>query len=155
MNEHAKTKSTRQKVAPVTKTSTGLASAMAHSVLARSEWVRSGELVPAKALSQAWGLSARALTHSMARGEVFAIKIANRNYYAQEFLVLHRHEVAAVCEQLACLEPAEQLVFWKRKHGALGGQTVLHALTARTEGQSLANVVAVAKALTAQMRAAS
>ena len=153
--ENAKTKFPRQKVKAAAKTSAGLASAMARGALARSEWVRSGEVVPAKALSHAWGLSVRALAHSLTRGEVLAIKIASRNYYPLEFVVLQRDEVAAVRKHLAGLEPAEQLAFWKRKHGALRGQTVVQTLTESTKALSLADVVAVAKTLTAQMRAAS
>ena len=64
------------------------------------------------------------------RGEVFAVKIGNRLYYAQAFLGLDREAVASVCRALGDLGASEKLMFWLREHGALGGKGVAAALDA-------------------------
>lgn len=131
----------------------GLAGATARGEAARVEWVRSGEIVPAKTLSDAWGLTPQALGPAGKRGEVFAVTVRNQRYYPSEFLKLDRNDVANVCKQLEGLDPSEQLIFWKRKHGSLGGKTVFEVLSSKPSGPQLAKVVQLAQALTAQMHA--
>ena len=114
------------------------------------EWVRSGEIVPARALSDFWGLTPRALGPAGKRGELFALTLRNRRYYPNEFPKLDRNDVAAVCKQLKGLDPAEQIVFWKRKQGSLGGKTVFDVLSTKQSNQQLVKVVQLAQALTAQ-----
>jgi uncharacterized protein (DUF1778 family) len=128
----------------------GLTGATARGEAARVEWVRSGEIVSAKALSDFWGLTPQALGPAGKRGELFALTLRNRRYYPSEFLKLDRNDVAAVCKQLKGLDPAEQLVFWKRKHGSLGGKTVFDVLSTKQSNQQLVRVVQLARALTAQ-----
>jgi hypothetical protein len=127
----------------------GLTGATALGEAARMEWVRSGEIVPAKALSDSWGLTPKALGSAGKRGELFALTLRKRRYYPSEFLKLDRNDVAAVCKQLKGLDPAEQLVFWKRKHGSLGGKTVFDVLSTK-QSNRLVKVVQLARALTAQ-----
>lgn len=131
----------------------GLAGATARGEVAKVEWVRSGEVVPAKTLAQAWNLTPQALGPAARRGEVFAVVVKGQRHYPREFLLLSRDDVAAVCKPLQGLTPSEQLVFWKRKHGALGGRTLLEALTAANNGPALARAVQLAQSRTAQMRA--
>ena len=119
------------------------------------EWVRSGEIVPSRALSDSWGLTPQALGSSVRRGELFALTLRNRRYYPSEFLKLDRNDVAAVCKQLKGIEPAEQLVFWKRKHGSLAGMTVFDVLSTKQSSRQLVKVVQLARALTAQNRGKS
>jgi hypothetical protein len=123
----------------------GLMGATARGDAARVEWVRSGEIVPAKALADSWGLTPQALGHAGKRGELFAISLRNRRYYPSEFLKLDRNEVATVCKQFRGFDPSEQFVFWKRKHGSLGGKTVFDILSKKHSSQQLVKVVQLAR----------
>ncbi len=132
----------------------GLAGAESRGEAAKVEWVRSGQLVPAKDLADAWNLTPQALGPAAKRGELFAVSVKNQRYYPREFLQLDRDTVATVSKQLEGLDPSEQLMFWKRKHGALAGKAVIEVLTAGKQAvPQLAKVVALAQSLTAQMRA--
>ena len=79
--------------------------------------------------------------------------VRNQRYYPSEFLKLDRSDVEIVCKQFVGLDASEQLIFWKRKHGALGGKTVLEVASSRRNGPQISKVVALAQAVTAQMRA--
>jgi hypothetical protein len=106
----------------------GLAGAVARGEAARVQWVKQGLVVSGEQLSQAWGLTRQALAPAAQRGEVFAVKVGNRLYYPQSFLVLDRQSVAAICIALGSLGASEKLTFWLREHGALGGRSVAAAL---------------------------
>ena len=122
---------------------------------ARLEWVTSGEVVPAKKLAGAWGLTPQALGPAAKRGQLFAVVIKGLRYYPKEFLKLERDDVAAVCKQLEPLEPSQKLFFWKQQHGALGGRTAAEVLSDREDGRPLLRVVQVANSRAAQARSAA
>lgn len=107
----------------------GHAGAVARGEAAKVQWVKAGEIVPAKTLAERWALTPQALGPAADRGEVFAIVVKRQRYYPKEFLELDRATVAQVSKALGSLSPSEKLIFWKRPHGALGGRTVLQALT--------------------------
>lgn len=121
----------------------GLAGAAARGEAARVQWVKDGLVVPGEDLAQAWGLTRQALAPAADRGEVFAVKIGNRLYYPQAFLVMDREAVASICRALGDLGASEKLMFWLREHGALAGKTVAAALEA---GTGLAKVERLAAA---------
>lgn len=127
----------------------------APSEVDKVDWVLSGEVVPAKTLADAWGLTPQALGPAIKRGEIFAIVTRNQRYFPSEFLALDRGSVAQVCKKLEPLGPEEKLFFWKRKHGALGGRTALEVLTATEGGPGLPGVLRLASASSAQARAAA
>lgn len=106
----------------------GLAGAEARGEAARVQWVNEGLVVPGEKLAQAWGLTRQALAPAADRGEIFAVKVGNRLYYPQSFLVLEREAVAKVCRALVDLGSSEKLLFWLRPHGALAGKSVAAAL---------------------------
>jgi len=106
----------------------GLAGAEARGEAARVQWVNDGLVVPGEKLAQAWGLTRQALAPAADRGEIFAVKVGNRLYYPQSFLVLDRETVAKVCRALGDLGSSEKLLFWLRPHGALAGKAVAAAL---------------------------
>lgn len=108
----------------------GLAGAAARGEAARVQWVKDGLVVPGEQLAQAWGLTRQALAPASERGEVFSVKVGNRLYYPQSFLVLDRETVATVCRALGGLGASEKLVFWLRDHGALAGNSAVAALEA-------------------------
>lgn len=126
----------------------GLAGALARGESAKAEWIRAGDLVPAKQLADAWGLTRRALGPAERRGELFVVTVRRKRFYPREFLQQSREDVAAVCRELVGLTPVEQLFFWKRKHGALKGKTVPQVLAEH----EVARVVKFARLQTAQMR---
>ena len=124
---------------------TGLAAALARSEGAKVEWIRSGEVVPARTLAENWGLTPQALGPAAERGEVFAIVVKRQRYYPKEFLDLAREDVGAVSKALGRLAPEEKLVFWKRPHGARGGKTVAQLLGGNGDGKQLARVLQLAR----------
>ena len=121
----------------------GLAGAIARGEAARVQWVKDGLVVPGEQLAQAWGLTRQALAPAADRGEVFAVKVGNRLYYPQAFLVMDREAVAAICRALGGLGASEKLMFWLRDHGALAEKSVAAALEA---GTGLAKVERLAAA---------
>jgi hypothetical protein len=134
---------------------TGLAAAVARGEAAKVEWVNSGEVVPARTLADLWGLTPQALGPAAERGEVFAIVVKRQRYYPREFLELDRNAVGAVSKSLGSLSPSEKLIFWKRQHGALGGKTVLQALTASKDAGQLVRAVQLAQAWADEAHAGS
>jgi hypothetical protein len=141
-----------QKGVPPTPSS-GLAAAVARGEAARVEWVRTGEVVPARVLAEAWGLTPQALGPAVHRGELFAVVVKRQRYFPREFLDLDRDDVSAVCMALGRLSAEDKLVFWKRRHGALGGKTIVQALTGKRGGSQLVHVVQLAQARAAQAEA--
>jgi hypothetical protein len=128
---------------PLPGTRGGLAGATARGEAARVQWIKDGLVVSGEQLAQAWGLTRQALAPAAERGEVFAVKIGNRLYYPQAFMVLDRETVAAVCSALGDLGASEKLMFWLREHGALSSQGVVAALES---GVPVARVVRLAAA---------
>jgi hypothetical protein len=108
----------------------GLARASARGEAARVQWVEAGLVVPGEQLARAWGLTRQALAPAADRGELFAVKVGNRLYYPQAFLVMDREAVATICRALGDLGASEKLMFWLREHGALAGKSVAAALEA-------------------------
>jgi hypothetical protein len=133
----------------------GAAGPAARGEAARLEWVTSGEVIPAKTLAHAWGVTPQALGPAAKRGHLFAVVIKGQRYYPKEFLVLDRDDVATVCKQLEPLTASEKLFFWKQPHGALEGRTVAEALGDRKDGAQLLRVAQLANAKAAQARDAA
>lgn len=124
---------------------TGLAAAVSRGEASKLEWVTSGEVVSARRLADAWGLTPQALGPAAERGEVFAIVVKRQRYFPKEFLELGREHVAAITSALGSLSPSEKLVFWKRSHGALGGKTVLESLVDDADGGQLDRIAKLAR----------
>lgn len=118
-------------------------------LVARRAWVTDGDVVPAAAVAPAWGITLRRLALECKEGRAFRVIVARQAYCPAEFLVLGRDVVAEICAELSPLVPAEQLVFWKRRHGALGGRTVAEAVS---QGRAV-DVVGLAREWSAQCRA--
>lgn len=132
---------------------TGHSAAQLCGEAARVGWVRSGEVVPAKVLAEAWGLTPQALGPAEKRGELFSVVLKRHRYYPREFLTLNREDVGAVCMRLLPLDEAEKMIFWKRPHGALGGATVAQLLSSREVASQLVRVTQLARSWSAQARA--
>lgn len=116
---------------------------------ARQQWISDGLVVPSSVLAKAWGRTRQALDQAVRRGELFSIGIRNRNWYLAVFQALVAADVAKVCRELRHLSEAEQLVFWLRPHGALGGATVEQAFRSSRVADALALAKAYAEALSA------
>ena len=121
----------------------GLVGAIARGEAARVQWIKDGLVVPGEQLAQAWGVTRQALAPACARGDLFAVKVGNRLYYASAFLTLDRESVATVCCALGGLSSSEKLTFWLREHGALAGKSVAAALDA---GEPVTKVERLARA---------
>jgi hypothetical protein len=109
----------------------GLAGAIARGEAARVQWVKDGVVIPGERLAKAWGITRQALAPAAERGDLCAVKIGNRLYYPQSFLILDREAVATVCRALGSVGASEKLMFWLHDHGALAGKSVAAALEAR------------------------
>jgi hypothetical protein len=110
--------------------SRGLQGALQQGEALKTRWVRDGTLVPSAALSQAWGVTPQALQQSVARGDLFAMKVAGKTYYLATLRSVDREAAGKVCRALGKVEPSGKLIFWLRTHGALAGKTVPEALAA-------------------------
>ncbi|WP_157360003.1 hypothetical protein [Caldimonas brevitalea] len=116
----------------------------------RRRWVDQGLVVGSAELRKAWGVSRQALDQAAERGDLVRMKIANRQYYPAGFLELASQDVAKVCRALQPLDEITSIVFWSRKHGALGNRTVTEAL----KDGKLAAVLQLAGAYAEELRPA-
>src|SRR4030095_3548249 len=112
---------------------------------ARRDWVTSGEVVTAGELCDNWGCTPQELAAAAERGEVFAVVVDHHDYYPREFLALAPNVVREVVQALGALMPGQKLIFWKRAHGALAGNTIAQVLLSE---EGLTRVVQLAKAWT-------
>jgi hypothetical protein len=106
----------------------GLAGAIARGETAKEAWVADGSVVSDQALADAWQVQPAAIGQAQ-RGALCELHIGGQKYYPAVFMHLDQAVVAKVSLQLNSLGASEQFIFWQRKHGALGGRTVLEALT--------------------------
>lgn len=108
----------------------GLEGAIAKGVAAKEAWVRDGLLVSRELLPQRWDVSLEEIEAMVARGELFELKVGGHMRMPAVFLELPRDLVAEVNRALAeaGADAASAFVFWHRKHGALGGRTVVDAI---------------------------
>lgn len=127
---------------------------VAEGEAARLAWVSGGEVVPVKDLANRWGLTPQALSAAAKRGELFAVMVKAVRYFPSEFLRMKREDVTALCVALQPLDAEDMLFFFKRKHGALAGRTVLEALGSR-DPSALKRAVALALATSEQARQAA
>ncbi len=108
-----------------------------------------GSLVSAQRLINAWQMQRQALEQRVDKGQLFKLKIKNRNWYLGSMQVLLPDTVAAVCQAFGPVPAIDHLLFWLRRHGALQGKTVAEMLSA--EGESgLKTVIALADAMAQQ-----
>lgn len=128
----------------------GMVAAAARGAAAKVEWLQSGELVSAKTVASAWGVTPNTLGPAAKRGELFSLVINRQRYYPKEFLELNREDVAEVTKALSGLSPEEMLIFWKRPHGALGGKAVGQLLSISREPAHLGRVTKLARAWAAE-----
>ena len=106
----------------------GIAAAMARGQAVKHEWVRSGEVVPVETLLNRWARTPSALATVAMCADLLAVEIGVTSYVPSEFLELDAEATSAICGALRGLDAMESLIFWKRVHGALGGQTILSEL---------------------------
>ena len=121
----------------------GLAGAIARGEAAREAWVADGSVVSDQALADAWQVQPASIGQAAQRCELCELYIGGQKYYPAVFMHLDPAVVAKVSLQLNALGASEQFIFWHRKHGALGGRTVLEALTG--EPPQLATVMKLAR----------
>ncbi len=118
----------------------GLEGAAARGVAAMEAWVRDGLLVSRETLAQRWGVSLEEVAAIVGRGELFELDVVGQPWVPAVFLELPRDVVTEVNRVLAeaGVDAATALVFWHRRHGALGGKTVAQAMQ---DGSCLAETI--------------
>lgn len=102
----------------------GLSAAVARGAEAWSQWNSAGELISTQELADHWGISIQELELAVKRGALTVVEHAGRDFHPAEFMRLSRRVVDEICSALKELSPVSQLVFWKRRHGALDGKSV-------------------------------
>lgn len=128
------------------KSNGGPVSVRAERENARLDLVRSGEIVPVKALAACWGMTPQTLGLAQKQGEVRPLTVKRQRYVPSEFLGLERDFVAEVSRALGGLSPEEHLIFWKRQHGELHGQTATEFLSQVRVSYAREKIVALAEA---------
>lgn len=112
-----------------TRTDAEIALEMAQgSQLVKAGWIREQLLVGSAELERAWMRTSEDLRDACVRGDLFSLEIENTCWYPAAFVALEAADVAAVCLSLRGLDSASMFLFWHRKHGSLGGQTLHDAL---------------------------
>ena len=124
----------------------GLAGAISRGARATKAWIQAGELVSARVLADRWAWTSEELDTATRLGEVLSISIDGESYYPCEFLELEPTIVKAVTNATGKLGHVEKLVFWKRRHGALGGGTVASTLSGNGRHSQLEVVLRLAQA---------
>jgi hypothetical protein len=124
----------------------GLTGSVSRGTWAKSAWVQAGELVSAQCLAERWSCTPEQLETATRLEEVFAISEGGKPFYPREFIELSPTIVMAVMKAMGTLDPFEKLVFWKRRHGALGDRTVAQVLTSESDHRRLERVLQLAQA---------
>lgn len=118
----------------------GLEGAITRGVAAKEAWVRDGLLVGRETLAKSWGVSLKDVAAMVERGDLFELDVGGQPWVPAVFLELPWDIVAEVNRALAeaGADAATALVFWHRKHGALGGMTAVQALVLEALTESVA-----------------
>jgi hypothetical protein len=124
----------------------GLAGSVSRGTWAKTAWIQAGELVSAQCLADRWACTPEQLETATRLEEVFAVPVGGKPYYPREFLELNPAVVKVVVKTIGTLELVEKVIFWKRRHGALGGKTVAHVLTSEGDHRQLERVLQLAQA---------
>lgn len=95
-------------------------------------WTQDGTLITPQQLSKAWGQDLQTLEAALERGDVFALWIEEALYFPEVFTTLGSDTTARICQALGDQAASSKLMFFRRKHGGIGGQTVLQALASGT-----------------------
>ncbi len=120
----------------------------------KTSWIRDGLLVSSATFSLSWSRSRQALEQACARGTLFSLKIGNNRWYPKSLTCLSAEDVKAVCLLLKGVDPVSQFIFWERKHGSLGGQTLPQALHAGKKSAVLRTAEVFASEQSARVSAA-
>lgn len=91
-------------------------------------WTADGSLIQADKVGLAWDITRQDVDRARDKGEIFSIWLNGHHWYPSGLLQLERAAVAQICRALGNLEPSSKLLFFMRKHGALGGKDVLDAI---------------------------
>lgn len=108
----------------------GLAGAMARGRAACESWIRHGVLVSQEQFAESWGCSVEELAQLVAKRELFELEVQGQMWLPAVLLEVPKEAVFEVNRALteAGIQAAESFVFWHRRHGAMGGKTVVQAL---------------------------
>lgn len=120
----------------------GYPGSVARGLRAREDWIRQGILVQTNEFAAACGLTVETLLARRAAGDVFSVHVDDNDWWPAELLKLAPTDARDLCQHLAFADESSKLVFLMRRHGALGGRTVVQA---SAEGQ-MGDVLRLAKA---------
>lgn len=107
----------------------GLAGAIARGHAAREAWVRDGVLVSREQFAERWGVSVEVLAQMVTKGELLELEVHGQMWLPAVFLEVPREAAVEINRALteAGADASGALVFWHRRHGALGGKTISEA----------------------------
>lgn len=105
----------------------GLADAIERGKVHKRQWTQDGTLLSASDFAEKLGVSPADLPTLEAGDQLFALVVDNVPWYPSELLKLTRQQVADLCRALSDESASGRFIFLMRKHGALGGGTVVEA----------------------------
>lgn len=108
----------------------GLSDAIERGHVQLRRWTEDGTLLLAELFAERWGTTPGALAAAEENDEVFAVRVDGQRYYLAELLEIGRADGSAICRALAGLDAASKMIFLLRRHGGLGGKTVVEAVAA-------------------------
>jgi hypothetical protein len=103
----------------------GLTGAIERGEVQKREWKQDGTLLSAPDFAKKLGVSPTGLPKLEERNQLFALIIDKVSWYPSELLKLTREQVTDLRSTLADEPASGRFIFLKRKHGALGGGTVV------------------------------
>lgn len=105
----------------------GLNGAIERGEVQKREWTQDGTLLSASDFAEKLGVSPTDLPKLEERNQLFALVVDKVSWYPSELLKLTREQVTDLCRTLADEPASGRFKFLMRKHGALGGGTVVEA----------------------------
>ncbi|MDM5179653.1 hypothetical protein PO883_20900 [Massilia sp. DJPM01] len=100
--------------------------ALARGEAVLTKWIEDGVLVDASTVAHAWSTTMQAVHAARKRGEIFSVWANGKHWYAREALRLERGKLARINRALGDVDPSSKLLFFLRRHGALGGRTIVN-----------------------------
>jgi hypothetical protein len=94
------------------------------------KWTQDGTLVPQAELALAWHMQPEDIKAAVERGDLFEVWVGDAPYFPSELFALGPSHSFEICRQLGNEAASSKLIFLLRKHGGLGGKSVLEAMQA-------------------------
>lgn len=97
-------------------------------------WIKDKTLINADSLAFAWKIKTQEVENMQENGSLFALHIEGQNYYPQLMTNLPIEDAIKINKAFdISVDPSTKVIFLMRKHGSLGGKTVVQAANEQME----------------------